>query len=59
MAKIYTDKDADVSVLKNKTLAVLGFGSPRHAHALNLKEADSRSWDFMRQVHRGGEGARV
>ena len=39
MAKIYTDKDADLGVLKNKTLAVLGFGSQGHAHALNLKES--------------------
>src|SRR6201986_4630736 len=38
-AKIYTDKDADLGVLKNKTLAVLGFGSQGHAHALNLKES--------------------
>src|ERR1700679_3277285 len=39
MLKIYTDKDADLGVLKNKTLAVLGFGSQGHAHALNLKES--------------------
>src|ERR1700744_6325128 len=39
MAKIYTDKDADLGVLKGKTLAVLGFGSQGHAHALNLKES--------------------
>jgi ketol-acid reductoisomerase len=39
MAKIYTDKDADLSVLKGKTCAVLGFGSQGHAHALNLKES--------------------
>jgi ketol-acid reductoisomerase len=39
MAKVYTDQDADLSVLKNKTLAVLGFGSQGHAHALNLKES--------------------
>ena len=38
-AKVYTDKDADLSVLKTKTLAVLGFGSQGHAHALNLKES--------------------
>src|SRR3954466_5546 len=38
-AKVYTDNDADLSVLKNKTLAVLGFGSQGHAHALNLKES--------------------
>jgi ketol-acid reductoisomerase len=39
MAKVYTDKDADLSVFKDKTLAVLGFGSQGHAHALNLKES--------------------
>lgn len=39
MAKIYTDKDADLGVLKGKTIAVLGFGSQGHAHALNLKES--------------------
>jgi ketol-acid reductoisomerase len=38
-AKVYSDKDADLSILKNKTLAVLGFGSQGHAHALNLKES--------------------
>src|SRR6266481_8397931 len=38
-AKVYSDKDADLSVLKDKTLAVLGFGSQGHAHALNLKES--------------------
>src|SRR6188768_1434114 len=38
-AKVFTDKDADLNVLKNKTLAVLGFGSQGHAHALNLKES--------------------
>ena len=38
-AKIYTDKDASLEPLKNKTCAVLGFGSQGHAHALNLKES--------------------
>jgi ketol-acid reductoisomerase len=38
-AKVHTDKDADLGVLKNKTLAVLGFGSQGHAHALNLKDS--------------------
>jgi ketol-acid reductoisomerase len=38
-AKIYSDKDANLSVLKGKTLAVLGFGSQGHAHALNLKDS--------------------
>ncbi len=38
-AKIYTEKDADLGVLQGKTLAVLGFGSQGHAHALNLKDS--------------------
>ena len=37
--KILTDKDADLKFFKGKTLAVLGFGSQGHAHALNLKES--------------------
>ena len=38
-AKVYTDNDADLNLLKDKTLAVLGFGSQGHAHALNLKDS--------------------
>jgi ketol-acid reductoisomerase len=38
-AKVYTDQDADLTVLQNKTLAVLGFGSQGHAHAQNLRDS--------------------
>jgi ketol-acid reductoisomerase len=38
-AKVYTDRDADLGAFKNKTLAVLGYGSQGHAHALNLKDS--------------------
>ena len=38
-AKIYSDKDADLNLLSQKTVAVIGFGSQGHAHALNLKES--------------------
>ena len=38
-AKVYHDKDADLKVLKGKTMAVIGFGSQGHAHALNLKDS--------------------
>jgi ketol-acid reductoisomerase len=38
-AKIYTEKDATLDALKNKTCAVIGFGSQGHAHALNLKDS--------------------
>jgi ketol-acid reductoisomerase len=41
-AKVYTDHDADLGVFANKTLAVLGYGSQGHAHALNLKDSGCR-----------------
>ena len=39
MAKVYTDKDADLRVLKGKTVAVIGYGSQGHAHAQNLRDS--------------------
>ncbi len=39
MAKIYYDKDADLKVLEGKTVAIIGYGSQGHAHALNLKDS--------------------
>ena len=36
MANIYYDKDADLSLLDGKKIAVLGYGSQGHAHSLNL-----------------------
>ncbi|HZD61091.1 MAG TPA: ketol-acid reductoisomerase [Anaerolineae bacterium] len=55
MAKIYYDQDADLGVLKGKKVAIIGFGSQGHAHALNLHESGidvvvglregSGSWD--------------
>jgi len=39
MAKMYYDKDADLNVLKNKTIAVIGYGSQGHAQALNLRDS--------------------
>ncbi len=38
-AKVYYDKDADLSLLKNKTIAILGYGSQGHAHAQNLRDS--------------------
>ena len=38
-AKIYYDNDADLSVLKGKTIAILGYGSQGHAHAQNLRDS--------------------
>jgi len=38
-AKIYYDQDADLSLLKGKKIAVIGYGSQGHAHALNLRDS--------------------
>src|SRR5512141_2855150 len=37
--EVLYDKDADLSVLEGKTVAILGYGSQGHAHALNLKDS--------------------
>ena len=55
MAKIYYEKDADMRLLDGKKVAIIGFGSQGHAHALNLHESgvdvvvglrgDGKSWE--------------
>ena len=55
MAKIYYQEDCNLSLLEGKTIAVIGYGSQGHAHALNAKESGcnviiglyegSKSWD--------------
>ena len=42
MANIYYDKDADLNLLNGKKIAIIGFGSQGHAHALNLKDSGQR-----------------
>jgi ketol-acid reductoisomerase len=37
--KVYYDKDCDLSVIKSKKVAIIGFGSQGHAHAANLKDS--------------------
>ncbi|MDM7202660.1 MAG: ketol-acid reductoisomerase [Thermodesulfobacteriaceae bacterium] len=37
--KVYYERDADLSILKDKVIAVLGYGSQGHAHALNLRDS--------------------
>ncbi|MCZ6538417.1 MAG: ketol-acid reductoisomerase, partial [Chloroflexi bacterium] len=39
MATLFYDNDIDDSILRDKTIAVLGYGSQGHAHALNLKDS--------------------
>ncbi len=38
-ATLYYDQDADLGLLKGKTIAVIGYGSQGHAHALNLRDS--------------------
>ena len=37
--KVYYDKDADLSLIKGKTVAIIGYGSQGHAHAQNLTDS--------------------
>ncbi|TVQ56356.1 MAG: ketol-acid reductoisomerase, partial [Spirulina sp. DLM2.Bin59] len=39
MARMYYDEDANPDLLQGKTVAIIGYGSQGHAHALNLKES--------------------
>lgn len=55
MAKLYYDKDCNLGLLDGKKVAVIGYGSQGHAHALNMKESGvdvriglyngSKSWE--------------
>ena len=49
MAQLFHDADADLSVIQSKKVAVIGYGSQGHAHALNLRDSG---------VYRQGAGSR-
>ncbi len=42
MARMYYDTDANLDLLNDKTIAIIGYGSQGHAHALNLKDSGSK-----------------
>ena len=58
--KIYYQADCDINVLKGKTVAIIGYGSQGHAHALNLRDSGvnviiglykgSRRWDHVKEL---------
>ena len=37
--KVYYEKDSDLELIKSKKIAIFGYGSQGHAHALNLKDS--------------------
>ena len=37
--RVYYDRDADVNLIKGKKVAIVGYGSQGHAHAMNLKDS--------------------
>ncbi|MBO1438281.1 ketol-acid reductoisomerase [Meiothermus sp. CFH 77666] len=56
--KIYYDQDADIGFIKDKTVAILGFGSQGHAHALNLRDSGIKVVVGLRPGSRNEEKAR-
>ena len=44
--KVYYDKDCDLSIIKGKKVAIIGYGSQGHAHACNLQDSgvDVNCW---------------
>ncbi len=54
MAKMYYEKDGEINVIKGKKVAIIGYGSQGHAHALNLKESGA---DVVIGLHKGSKSA--
>ncbi len=54
MATMFYDKDADLSLLSGKTIAIIGYGSQGHAHALNAKESGQK---VIVGLHTGSKSA--
>ncbi|HEY1260999.1 MAG TPA: NAD(P)-binding domain-containing protein, partial [Stellaceae bacterium] len=40
--RVFYDRDADVNLIKGKKVAIIGFGSQGHAHALNLRDSGAK-----------------
>jgi ketol-acid reductoisomerase len=42
--RVYYDRDCDVNLIKDKKVAILGYGSQGHAHALNLRDSGAKKF---------------
>ncbi len=58
MAKTYHDSDADLSLIQGKKVAIIGYGSQGHAHALNLKDSGVEVHIGLREGSKSAEKAR-
>ena len=56
--KVYYDKDADLSLIKGKKVAIIGYGSQGHAHALNLQDSGIKVTVGLRKSGASWEKAR-
>src|ERR1700757_272136 len=52
--RVYYDRDADINLIKGKKVAIIGYGSQGHAHALNLR--DSGVKDVVIALRKGSAG---
>src|SRR5882724_2906583 len=59
MTKIYYDKDADLALIRGKKVAIIGYGSQGHAHALNLKDSGVAVKIGLRPTSKGVAKARA
>ncbi|HEX7087197.1 MAG TPA: ketol-acid reductoisomerase, partial [Vicinamibacterales bacterium] len=59
MATIYYDNDADLSLIQSKNVAIIGYGSQGHAHALNLKDSGVNVVVGLAETSRSREKARA
>ena len=59
MTKLYYDADADVGRLLGKRVAIIGYGSQGHAHALNLKDSGVDVVVGLREDSKSNDAART
>ncbi len=54
--RVYYDRDADINLIKGKKVAIIGYGSQGHAHALNLR--DSGVKEVAVALRKGSQGVK-